>query len=553
MRSNRLRPRSPGDVIAGGAKPPRPGSVPAASTSKAAPAPAVHDAQKSKARAATAAPPSSAAAKTTAKANTTAASDATAGAASSSSSTTLIVVGTYNHAVVGYTVTFDRAAVLARLRGPPRATPPVASPIVRFTATQHNGCVHSVAGNGSSLVASAGSDERIALCSLRNHGTAATDLGSMQPASTVRCLEFVRSGGGHLLCGCDDGSLAVYRTRTWECVAVVRVHEKPLLSFAVTANGALCMTLGQDRLLAFVDLMRGSVLLKHKFAPATATLRRKDAASLTASAAATSDALGAAAAAAAAAVTQRQRFGFVNQPPRQVVLSPSGRTVAVVAPYYVCFFDLRSAALIATVEVDDAQPENELQCAAFVRSSPPPAAAGSSGDSNNTGGAASESWHLVVTTEGGACAALAEPSTSNVTQTSPRLAWSDVTVRQVPQLTSATFVTASSLPPSSARASSSAAAVTIAASSASPYDVRSTRVRAIASIGGGAASGDGLVTGASNGELRCWIAVARPSAASDEDGSTREATAAADALELIEMAAAINVGGRITCLAAAAT
>merc|ERR1712000_270043 len=85
----------------------------------------------------------------------------------------------------------------------------------------------------------------------------------------------------------------------------------------------------------------------------------------------------------------QQRFGFVNQPPTQLVLSPSGKTVAVIAPYYVSFFCLRSAHLVCTLEQEVPQPDYEHQSAAFVLTS-------SSSESSTT---TNNSWHLLLATE----------------------------------------------------------------------------------------------------------------------------------------------------------
>lgn len=430
----------------------------------------------------------------------------------------LLSVGTYHAAVQGFTFRFSRDEILETASSERVEVKP---PQLRFSGTQHTGCVHSIAGNGQHLLASSASDERIALCSIKNNGTAASDLGTMQPASTVRCMSFVQSGGGHLVCGCEDGSLAMYRTRTWQCEAVLRVHEKAIISFVPTSNGALAVTLGADRYLAFVDLTRGSVLFRHKFGAAIATNKRLhhkgDAKEL--SVQKQEDSAG-------------QRFGFVHQPPRQVLLSPSGSMVAAVAPFYVAFFDLRSATLLATLHVEDPQPEGELQAGSFLKTTP----VGSGG--GGTSGAAAQNqqqYHLVLSTESGDLVAVSvppAPGASDDIETAQKafaanLCWAR-SVKQVPCGAAGNTTTGS-------------AAIAAAAASATTTNIPSARIRCIAPLDGPALC-NGIATASSAGEVRCWVGnTAVASATAKQQGNTEE-------LQLVECCKPVQVGGRVTCM-----
>jgi WD40 repeat protein len=416
-----------------------------------------------------------------------------------------ILIGSYHNAVQGYTFRLSRNAFLEKfaaetVNNSAIVTPAsllLKQPVIRFSGNQHTGCVYSVTCNGSSVVASSGSDERIALCSVKNHGTVATDLGSMLPGSTVRILSFVNSGGGHLVCGCDDGSLAIYRTRNWNCEAVLPVHKKSMISFAITNNGALCITLGQDRYLAFVDLMRGAIVHRHKFAPAIA--KQKQQQQQLPSGEQPKEEVD------PASLSLQQRFGFVNQPPSQVLLSPSGKTVVVVAPYYVAFFDLRTAQLVCTLEQEDPQPEIEHQAGAFVLVSPATAT--------------KKVWALVLSTEGGKMLACTEPEIST-----------DVTASDSaePVVVPAKWISVHEI----ASTPEEIRKMQLAQQKQSLYQVATNRIRSIASMG---ATCEGIVTASSSGEIRCWVARTVGSSTLQK-------------IDLIECTIPIQVGGRVTCV-----
>lgn len=417
-----------------------------------------------------------------------------------------ILIGSYHNAVQGYTFRISRNSFLEKfaaetVNSSATVTPAallLKQPVIRFSGNQHTGCVYSVTCNGSSVVASSGSDERIALCSVKNHGTLAADLGSMLPGSTVRILSFVNSGGGHLVCGCDDGSLAIYRTRNWNCEAVLPVHKKSIISFAITNNGALCITLGQDRYLAFVDLMRGTIVHRHKFAPAIAKQKQQQQQQPVATEPQKEQVD-------PANLSLQQRFGFVNQPPSQVLLSPSGKTVAVVAPYYVAFFDLRTAQLVCTLEQEDPQPEIEHQAGAFVLVS--------------SATATKKVWALVLSTEGGTMRACTEPEIS-ISATNDDAATE-------PVVDPAKWISVHEV----ASTPEEIRKMQLAQQKLSLYQVATNRIRSIASMG---ATCEGLVTVSSSGEIRCWVA--------------RAVGTSLQKMDLIECTVPIQVGGRVTCV-----
>lgn len=133
--------------------------------------------------------------------------------------------------------------------------------LLKFSVKNHIGCVNTVAACGK-FIASAGSDERLFLYTHKEHFATISDLGSLAPASEVRVLRF--PDPHFLVCGCEDGTVAVYKTRTWDCVSVLPVHEKAIIDMAFHPSGLVAVTIGADRMVALLDMQRGKLLTKAK-------------------------------------------------------------------------------------------------------------------------------------------------------------------------------------------------------------------------------------------------------------------------------------------------
>ncbi|RNF00200.1 hypothetical protein TraAM80_07756 [Trypanosoma rangeli] len=176
----------------------------------------------------------------------------------------LLVIGTYHSVMAGLVYRRNKFGML-------------------FSVKHHEGCVSSVAV-GDKYMASAGTDERVFLFTNKQQrsltaterqrlraagetiGVRLADLGHVAPPSEVRCLLFV-ANSQHLLCGCADGQLVMYRTRDWTVSRSLPLHEKSVTSVAAHpgSDGTLAVTIGADRYVAVVDLARGRMLSKWRY------------------------------------------------------------------------------------------------------------------------------------------------------------------------------------------------------------------------------------------------------------------------------------------------
>lgn len=166
----------------------------------------------------------------------------------------LLVVGTYHSVMAGLVYRREKFAML-------------------FSIKHHEGCVNSVA-IGDKYMVSSGTDERVFIFTNKNHQAATSraqgrlsvslaDLGHLLPPSEARCL-LLTQHSQHMLCGCADGQLVVYRTRDWSVGLALHLHEKAVAGIAVhpRSDGALAVTIGEDCRVAVMDLAKGRLLSK---------------------------------------------------------------------------------------------------------------------------------------------------------------------------------------------------------------------------------------------------------------------------------------------------
>ncbi|CCW69621.1 unnamed protein product [Phytomonas sp. Hart1] len=158
---------------------------------------------------------------------------------------------------------------------------------ITFSVKHHVGCMNGVAV-GYKYVASCGVDERVFLFTnklharerpkgVNPHGTSSgnalavrlAELGSLGPPAEVRCVAFT-DNSHHLLCGCADGQLRVFRTRDWGLSLGLPVHGKAIVQLALhpKSNGSLCITIGEDRSVAVLDLAKHRLMTKWKYTSA---------------------------------------------------------------------------------------------------------------------------------------------------------------------------------------------------------------------------------------------------------------------------------------------
>lgn len=231
----------------------------------------------------------------------------------------LIVVGTYHSVMAGLAL---RSA--GQVGGVTPGAPQVASKfLLKFSIKHHVGCVTGVAVCDR-YIASCGTDERLFLFTVKDRGGQVADLGSLAPASEVRTLAF--QGNQHLICGCLDGTVSVYRTRDWESILAVQVHEKSVQSLALHPNGALCVTVGSDRFVAMLDMTTGKLITKLKLSASPAA-------------------------------------GV----PSQILFSSdaTAELFAVVMPFEVTVFETRTGAVRGKISIDK-KPPNEIHSACFI-------------------------------------------------------------------------------------------------------------------------------------------------------------------------------------------
>ncbi|KPA74415.1 hypothetical protein ABB37_09116 [Leptomonas pyrrhocoris] len=160
---------------------------------------------------------------------------------------------------------------------------------IKFSVKRHVGQVRATAVT-ERYIASCGVDERVFLFTNKAEErlTAAArrkmkeageplavrlaDLGSLAPPAEVTAIAFA-DGSQALLCGCADGQLLLYRCRDWSLATTLTVHEKAVVGLAVHpgSRGSLAVTIGEDRAIAVLDLVKGKLLTKWKYTPTVAT------------------------------------------------------------------------------------------------------------------------------------------------------------------------------------------------------------------------------------------------------------------------------------------
>lgn len=79
------------------------------------------------------------------------------------------------------------------------------------------------------------------------------DVGSLsQHQGSISKAVF--AGSSHLLTAGEDGRIAIFRSKDWECLHVLR-HKKPINSLAVHPSGKLALSVGTDRSMKLWNLM----------------------------------------------------------------------------------------------------------------------------------------------------------------------------------------------------------------------------------------------------------------------------------------------------------
>lgn len=239
---------------------------------------------------------------------------------------------------------------------------------IKFSVKRHVGRVNSVAVT-ERYIASSGVDERVFLFTnkaeerltaaarkrIREAGeplaVRLADLGSIAPPSEVTALVFA-DGSQHLLCGCSDGQLLIYRCRDWSVSTTLTVHEKAVVGLAVHpgSHGTLAVTVGEDRAIAVLDLVKAKLLTKWKYNPSLAaagSVSQK-----------TED----------DAQEQAQRpsvFASAREEPVGVLFSPQGTRLVVFSRFSFVVYEAAVMKPICSLRCVNPQPSDEMHRFAF--------------------------------------------------------------------------------------------------------------------------------------------------------------------------------------------
>jgi hypothetical protein len=239
---------------------------------------------------------------------------------------------------------------------------------IKFSVKRHVGRVNGTAVT-QRYIASSGVDERVFLFTnkaeerltaaarkkMREAGEPVAirlaDLGSITPPTEVTALAFA-DGSQNLLCGCGDGQLLMYRCRDWSLVTSLTVHEKAVMGLAVhpSSHGSLAVTVGEDRAIAVLDLIKGKLLTKWKYNLAVTS---KSGQGDTKSAEAVRDAA-------------RSVFAPVRETPVGVLFSPRGTRLVIFSRFSFAVYDAAVMELLCTFRCATPQPPEEIHCCAFL-------------------------------------------------------------------------------------------------------------------------------------------------------------------------------------------
>ena len=134
------------------------------------------------------------------------------------------------------------------------------NPVYMFSA--HTGAIKSLAANDRYLV-SGGSDEVIKYPSNPHPSNnriydlkKRKDLGSLvQHNGAITALEFYSRT--HLLSASEDGTICIWRTRDWECMATMKGHKGRVNGLCVHPTGKIAVSVGKDKALRLWNLMTG--------------------------------------------------------------------------------------------------------------------------------------------------------------------------------------------------------------------------------------------------------------------------------------------------------
>ncbi|OWF46043.1 p21-activated protein kinase-interacting protein 1-like [Mizuhopecten yessoensis] len=148
-----------------------------------------------------------------------------------------VIVGTYDEVLLGYKIITDAEEYQFDQS---------------FTDHTHTGCIKTLSVSKKGILASGGTDETVRLINLKKR----TELGSLvQHSGTVTCLKFHH--GSHLFSTSEDGTIAIWKYFTWECLKTLRGHTSTVNCISIHPSGKLALSVGRDKTLRTWNLITG--------------------------------------------------------------------------------------------------------------------------------------------------------------------------------------------------------------------------------------------------------------------------------------------------------
>ncbi|XP_057313866.1 p21-activated protein kinase-interacting protein 1-like [Hydractinia symbiolongicarpus] len=151
-----------------------------------------------------------------------------------------IVVGTYNHVLFGFNFARNCEDGKEEWQFKPL-----------FTDQGHTGCIKSVSTGGRYL-ASGSTDETIRLFDMKKH----LELGTLVSQSgTITCIMFC--GTSHMLSGSEDGTICIWKCKTWELEKTLKGHRGAIHSISLHPSGRLALSVSKDKTIKTWNLLTG--------------------------------------------------------------------------------------------------------------------------------------------------------------------------------------------------------------------------------------------------------------------------------------------------------
>lgn len=151
----------------------------------------------------------------------------------------LVAIGSYEKLIYGIDVEVDEEGKL--------------SSKVAFGMPAHSGYVKAIACCPKYLVSGA-TDEILRIFDLRKR----KDYGSInQHDGSIRAIDFFESS--HMLSAAEDGKIALFRTKDWECLHLFQKYKKPIADLKIHPSGKLAIALDEDKNLSLWNLVTGKL------------------------------------------------------------------------------------------------------------------------------------------------------------------------------------------------------------------------------------------------------------------------------------------------------